>query len=80
MSKSGCSLGRKLILMSVLLSICGQLYCAFWGKFSALSPSLHMGKIRNVCKILVRKLEGRHHSEDLGKDRRTIRMDFRDRL
>jgi len=32
----------------------------------------HMGDRRNACKILVRKLEGRNHSEDLGIDGKKI--------
>jgi hypothetical protein len=32
----------------------------------------HMGEMRNACKILVRKPEGRYHLEDLGVDGRII--------
>jgi hypothetical protein len=31
-----------------------------------------MGAIRNACKILVGKPEGKNHSEDLGVDGRII--------
>jgi hypothetical protein len=31
-----------------------------------------MGKMRNLYKILVGNLKGRHHSESLGVDRRII--------
>jgi hypothetical protein len=31
-----------------------------------------MGEVRNVCKIFVRKPEGKNHMEDLGIDGRII--------
>jgi hypothetical protein len=33
--------------------------------------------MRNACKILVGKPEGRDHLEDLGVDGKTIRLDLR---